>query len=424
MRIPIIVDRTKAPEFVAPKTFKLPQPGKISLPNGSNFYYLNAGDQPVIKLEFIFKAGNWFETEPGVSFFTSKMLLEGNRSYSSTSIAHELDRYGAFVDMNPGFDYVNLSIHIPGRHFSRIEPLVKEILFEPVFPDNELELLKQIHAQQLKVNEQKNSFVSSRLFRKQLFNGSPYAHVLTAESIFQVTRDKLVTHFEKWMNGKFDIFLTGKFDNALPEKMSNLFQNQLRKPHEFHKIVLPDQTQFNQYIEKNESLQSSIQIGKKSLNKTDKAFPGLLLLNEIFGGYFGSRLMQNIREDKGFTYSIYSHLATLKNNAYFVISSEVKKENKDQVIEEIYKEIRKLKELQVGKEELNQVKNYLKGSLNNTLTSTFSITEKLKNIILYDLEFDFYDRLFDHIDNTNESELMYLANNILFNEELSSVIVG
>ena len=133
MRIPIIVDRTKAPEFVAPKKFKLPQPGKISLPNGSNFYFLNAGDQPVIKLEFIFKAGNWFETEPGVSFFTSKMLLEGTSSYSSKSIAHELDRYGAFVEMNPGFDYVNLSIHIPGRHLSRIETLMKEILFEPVF---------------------------------------------------------------------------------------------------------------------------------------------------------------------------------------------------------------------------------------------------------------------------------------------------
>ena len=88
------------------------------------------------------------------------------------------------------------------------------------------------------------------------------------------------------------------------------------------------------------------------------------------------------------------------------------------------KSIKKLKDVQVGKEELIQVKNYLKGSLNNTLTSTFAITEKLKNIILYDLELDFYDHLFDQIDTTNESELISLANNLLFNEELSSVIVG
>jgi len=419
-----MVDRTKAPEFLAPQKFELPKPGRINLPNGSNIYYLKAGDQPVIKLEFIFKAGNWFESSSGISFFTSKMLLEGTSSFSSKSIANELDSYGAFVDMNPGLDYINLSIHIPAKHFPKIETIIKEILFEPIFPENELELLKQIHVQQLKVNEQKNSFVASRLFRNQLFNGSPYGHVMTEENIFQVTRDNLIAHFESWMNGKFDIFLSGNFDNDLPEKLNNLIHDRLTEPHEFHKVELPEQPKFDKCIEKAESLQSSIQMGKRSINKTHKSFPGLLLLNEIFGGYFGSRLMQNIREDKGYTYSIYSHLATLKNNAYFVISSEVKKENRDQVVEEIHKEIKKLKDLQVGKEELIQVKNYLKGSLNNTLTSTFAITEKLKNIILYDLELDFYDHLFDQIDTTNESELFSLANNLLFNEELSSVIVG
>ena len=165
-------------------------------------------------------------------------------------------------------------------------------------------------------------------------------------------------------------------------------------------------------------------MGRKSINKTHNDFPALLLLNEVFGGYFGSRLMQNIREDKGYTYSIYSHLATLKNDAYFVINSEVKKDNKDEAIEEIKVEIEKIKQDLISKEELYQVKNYLKGSLINSLTSTFSITEKLKNIIFYDLDMDFYENLFDQVDDTSENDLILLANNLLFDRPLSSVIVG
>ena len=419
-----MVDRNIAPEYIAPKKFNLPQPGKISFDNGSQFYFLEVGDQPIVKLEFIFRAGTWFETNPGVAFFTAKMLMEGTTSFSSKDISEKFDSYGAFIEISPGFDYINISIHIPTRHFNKIESILAELLFEPSFPEHEFEILKYNQIQQLKVNEQKNNFVASRLFRKELFGDSPYGHVMTEDSINEFSVQDLKTHFDHWMNGKFDIFLTGKFDAGLPEKISQLVYSKLKAIKAIKDIDFSNQLHFDLNVEKKESLQSSIFMGRKSINKTHNDFPALLLLNEVFGGYFGSRLMQNIREDKGYTYSIYSHLATLKNDAYFVINSEVKKDNKDEAIEEIKVEIEKIKQDLISKEELYQVKNYLKGSLINSLTSTFSITEKLKNIIFYDLDMDFYENLFDQVDDTSENDLILLANNLLFDRPLSSVIVG
>lgn len=419
-----MIDRNIAPEYIAPKKFSLPQPGKVSFDNGSQFYFLNVGDQPIVKLELIFRAGTWFETIPGVAFFAAKMLMEGTTTFSSRDISENFDSYGAFIEISPGFDYINLSIHIPTRHFNKIESILSELLFEPSFPEHEFEILKYNQIQQLKVNEQKNNFVASRLFRKELFGNSPYGHVMTEANINQTSVQDLKTHFDQWMNGKFDVFLTGKFDDSLPKKISHLVRSKLRTMKPFKVVDFSDQLHFDLNVEKKESLQSSIFMGRKSINKTNSNFPGLLLLNEVFGGYFGSRLMQNIREDKGYTYSIYSHLATLKNDAYFVINSEVKKDSKGEAVKEINVEINKIKENLISKEELNQVKNYLKGSLINSLTSTFSITEKLKNIIFYDLDMDFYDHLFDQIDDTSEKDLNSLANNLLFDQPLSSVIVG
>ena len=419
-----MLDRSVAPAFVEPKKFYLPDPEIVHFNNGSRFLFLNVGDQPIIKIEFIFKAGSWFESIPGVAFFTGKMLTEGTASFNSKDIAEALDQYGTFLEVHPGFDYTNLSVYIPTRHFEKIESILNEILFTPTFPDHECELMKKIQIQQLSIKEKKNDFVAYRLFRSNLYGDSPYGHVMSEESINRISRKDLLHHFTQWVEGKFDVFLTGKFDSAFQQRIIRFFENKLRETHKFEGKEFQSISHFENRIEKEESLQSSILMGKRSINRDHEKYAGLLLLNEVFGGYFGSRLMQNIREDKGYTYSIYSHMVTMRNDAYFVINTDVKKANKNQAVEEINSEIDTLKTELIGEEELFQVKNYLKGSMLNTLTTPFALTEKLKNIYFYDLGNDFYEKVFDKIDNTNNEELLELANSVLFNQPLSSVIVG
>ena len=418
------MDRSIAPAFLEPKIFELPRPELIELGSGYRFFSLNSGDQPVIKIEFIFRAGSWFEAIPGLAHFSGKMLLEGTKNWSSKQIANKLDNYGAFVEVKPGMDFINLSIHIPSRHFAAIELILSEILFYPTFPDAELKLMKQIQVQQIKVNQHKNSFVASRIFRSKLFGNQGYGKLMTEDTIGQIKKVNLQEHFETMMDGRFEIFLTGQFDDTLPERIIHLVKNRLKVRDEVDGLTMHGQDHFEVYKDKKGSLQSSIYMGSRMVNKHDSRFPKLLLLNEVFGGYFGSRLMQNIREDKGFTYSIYSHLVSLKEDAYFLIRSEVKKDKKEETIEEIYKEIEKLKSDPIDQDELEMAKNYLKGSILNALTTPFAITEKWKNIHLYGLDDQFYVKLFEDIDATNRSELMDIANELLFRDQLSSVVVG
>lgn len=419
-----MLDRTIAPAFIAPQIFKLPDPEIVYLANGSRFFFLNAGDQPVIKLELIFRAGSWFESSPGIAFFTGKMLSEGTTSYNSKAISESLDQYGAFIEISPGFDFTNLSIHIPTQHFDKIESILHDILNNSTFPEHEFELMKQIQTQELKVNEQKNSFAAARSFRSNLYGNYPYGHVMTEDAINRIGVNDLRSHYEQWIKGKFDLFLTGKFDTSLQQRIVNLFDKNLNQINEFGQKATNKITHFEHYDEREESLQSSIFMGKRCINKDHIHYGKVLLLNEVFGGYFGSRLMQNIREDKGYTYGISSHLVTLKNDAYFVINSDVKKAFKQQTVDEINHEIERLKTELIGDDELYQVKNNLKGSMLNTLTTPFALTEKLKNIYFYSLEKDFYDRIFEQIDETSSEELLVLANELLFDQALSSIIVG
>ncbi len=417
-------DRSVAPAIFEPQKFELPTPEIIQLNNGTKFYVINIGDQPVIKLEFIFRSGNWFESMPGIAYFTGKMLSEGTDSYSSQNISELLARYGAFLEFHSGMDFTNLSLHVPTAHFVKIASIIHELLFRPTFPKSELELIQQIKAQQLSVQEQKNDFVASRLFRSHLYGKHPYGHLMTKESIESISVETLRHHFGQHMLGRFDIFLTGKFDASVPEKIIQVFGKDLNPIPGFDTHPMASEKPADIYKEVAESLQSSIFMGKRCINRNHRDYFKVLLLNEVFGGYFGSRLMQNIREEKGLTYGIHSHIASMKNDAHLVISSTVKKENREQAIEEIGKEIGKLKTELIGNEELHQAKNHLKGSVLNSLTTPFAITEKIKNIQLYGVGMDFYTNLFDEIDSATAEELLSLANGQLFDAPLSTVVVG
>lgn len=419
-----MVDRSVSPEFSKPSKFDLPGPQIHSLGNGGKLYALNIGSQPVVKVEFIFKAGIWYEPSSGISFFTAKMLQEGTSSYSSREIADKLDQFGAFLEISSGFDYSNLSIYVPVRHWDNIAGVVKEILYEPAFEEEELRIAKQLQIQQLNVNLKKNDFIASRKFRSRLFQGSPYGHTLNEEEIRDISADKLGSFYKENIFNSFDVFVTGQLDDSFIKKIKMLVDRGAHNKKTEKINQSPEVSHFNDHEDIENSLQSSIFMGGKCINRSHEKYPEMLLLNEVFGGYFGSRLMQNIREEKGYTYGIYSHIASMKNDSYFYISSDVKKEFKEQTLSEIQKEIDTIKNEPIDPDELLRAKNYLKGSLLNSMTNQFAVTEKLKNIYLYNLGFDFYDKVFDGIDAVDSNELLALANNLLFSEPLSTVVVG
>src|SRR5688500_3325640 len=187
-----MLDRTLAPPFNRSTVFELIQPRKQILNGGAEAYFILGGTQNVSKVEIVFPAGRWFENAAGSAYFSANLLSKGTKSKSSFDIARLLDGYGAHLETNAGLDFVSVSLYVLNKNFEPAILLLIELLTQPVFPQDELELIKSIYLQNLKVNQEKTSFQASRLLRKNLFGEThPYGKELEESDVSQLDMDSI-----------------------------------------------------------------------------------------------------------------------------------------------------------------------------------------------------------------------------------------
>ena len=423
----MILDRTLAPDFQAIQSVNIPQVQHHTLDNGLSLHVVNVGEQPIIRLELIFEAGTWYEPANGVSFFTMKMLSEGTTHHTSAQISEFFDQFGAFTEFGQGMDRAAFTLFGLTKHLSALLPMVQELLEEAIFPTKELADLKRISAQNLRVNLEKTAHVATQTFRKQVFGSvHPYGKNLTFEAIEAINTADLKAFYEHIVkNRPFSIFMSGMIGEqeiALINKYLGCLTIKPAEPffQETGTCPAPEQN----FVEKQESVQSSIRIGKQLMTRQHPDFYKMVMLNEVLGGYFGSRLMRNIREDKGFTYGISSQVAPLSRAGYWVIGTDVKKENTNQTIDEIRKEIKQLQTELAPADELETVKNFLSGEFAGSLNTAFEITDRYKIIILDKLPANFYEQFIPSIRKVTSEELLQMANTYLSLDSLHEIVVG
>ncbi|MCU0446071.1 MAG: insulinase family protein [Microscillaceae bacterium] len=398
------------------------------LPNGVSLHILNAGTQPLLRLEIIFSAGTSYESQANVSYFTVKMLGEGTQKRSSSEIMEYIDQYGAFIDFNHGVERVSVSIYTLNKYLANLLPILVELISEPTFPDKEFQNLKNITIQSLQVNEEKNNYLASKLFRELLFGPNhPYGKNLQATYIQPLEREDLVNHFQKNIqNRKFELIMVGSFSPRELDLVSRTFEsltidNQVNSP-----ISLPMQATLasRHFFQKEGSLQSSIRIGCRLFGKSHPDYFALAVTNEIFGGYFGSRLMKNIREEKGYTYGIHSSLVLYKEDGYWVVGTDVKKDFTEQTLAEIAKEAQKMQTEPVDAQELAIVKNYMLGAFAGSLNTPFDLAEVFKGIYFNQLTYEFYQKYIEQIQNITAEDILATAQKYLKIENMLEVVVG
>lgn len=420
-----MLDRKIAPPFKRVANIAIPQAKRTCLDNGIPLYYIEAGKQPVVRLEFIFKAGAWYEDNKGASYFAAKMLSEGTQQKSSAQISYEVEKFGAYLELNPTLDYSIVTLECLSKHLNNLLPLLHEILRQPTFPEDELVTLKNIKAQQTRVQNEKSSFLASKKFREAIFGEAhPYGKDLSLEDIDKLTRDDVRSFYDQYYTLPFEILISGLPNSGFIADINKIFgQTVLQKAaadptYISHPISSPT------IIEKEANLQSSIRVGKKLLTKDQPDYVKLLIVNEILGGYFGSRLMKNIREDKGYTYGISSALVPLRNDGYFIIGTDVNKENTRNTLQEIYKEIEVLQTTLISDDELNTVRSFMIGSFLSEINTPFALSDKFKGVHLYGLGYDFYDSYLQTVNNITSTEIRDLAQQYLQRDTFSEVIVG
>jgi zinc protease len=424
-----MLNRTSPPAFKELDVFEIVKAKSSFLDNGIPFHQILSGTQPIVKLEIIFRAGAWYEPQNTVSFLTTKMLSAGSSRYSAKEIEERIAFFGAFLELNPGQDKSTFTLYTLSRHLPSLLPIVFNILTESIFPEQELTNLKNITGQNLKINLSKTSYLASSRFKEILFGaGHPYGRSLNEESLAQIKREHLVEYYQTYFNSKnCDIILSGNgpedFHKLINEYLGQSNWGNQSKPQD--KKFEPAKTSSKKTeIKKEGAIQTSIRMGSRLFTIKDPDYFKTYILVEILGGYFGSRLMKNIREEKGFTYGISSSLVCMQHDGYLVIGTDVKKEFTADTVKEIYKEMAILKSEPVSDSELENVKNYLLGSFLNSLNTPFSLADKFKTIYFNQLSYDFYTTYVQSIKEASSKELMELANKYFKEEDVKEVIAG
>jgi zinc protease len=422
------LDRTQSPDFQRITSIQLPAVETTSLDNGLLLHLIAVSQQPILRLELIFDAGTWFETTPATSFFAVKMLGEGTATRTAAQISEQLDRIGAFLELNSGPDRASVVVYCLTRFLPDVLPLLRELMTESVFPEKELADLRNITIQNLKVNFEKNAHLAGVLARETLFGaGHPYGRSQRPETVEAVTRTDIQAFFEHVIRQRpYQILLAGQAGENEIALLNQFFGQQPVGPYaEAPAHTIPTNTERVELLhEKPDSLQSSIRVGRLLFTRHHPDFIKVLVMNEVLGGYFGSRLMKNIREEKGFTYGISSNIASFRRAGFFMIGTDVKREFTQQTLDEIRKEIRILQTEPVPADELETVKNYMAGEFVGSLNTPFDIADRYKTILLDDLPADFLTSYIARVRAVTTDDILAMATNYLAESALSEIIVG
>jgi zinc protease len=424
----MIINRKSPPEFRAIDSIKLIRPDYQKLDNGCNIFCFNSGDQELVRIEWVFGNQRFNPGKPLLNVAVNTMLTEGTGSLTSAQIADKVDFYGAFLQVDYGYDQSTVTLYSLNKHLHYTLPVIKDILTDSIFPEKELETFIRNQQQKLQVSLQKNDFVARRVFNKALYGDTLYGLGADAGDYKTLHRADMLAHFKQmYQPSNCTVIIAGKIESNILELITNTFDKSWA-----NSAVKPDNTQPElkaayehfYFTEKPEALQSAIRMGVPVINRMHPDFPALQVLNTVLGGYFGSRLMANIREDKGYTYGIGSGMTSLKQSGALFIATEVGADVCKAAIIEIEKELNLLKTELIQAEELSLVRNFMLGSLLGSLENVFSHADKFKNLYFAGLGYEYYDRYVDVVKTVSAAQLKQLANQHLNFDQFYKVIVG
>lgn len=400
---------------------------------GSTLYTIPATHElDLVKIEIVLNRGRHVEQKKLSSRFCARMLREGTQTKDQDDINDIFDFYGAHFNVQYHLDYASFSLVCLSRYCRKLIPLVFEIITKPEFDPSDLQRLKKRAKSKLKLSLADNDALSFRILTEKIFGSQhAYGYNSTREDIDQIqVKDLQAFHEIFYCKPNFKIYLSGCVNpdikkgildhiHQLPEQR---YTGDFPAEYGMDSQHLPGMTYLkNDYAF---NTQSSIKMGKRIIRRNHSDYIPIHFTNTLLGGFFGSRLMQNVREQEGLTYNIYSDLEPMKHDAYFMIGTDVKTENIDKVIQMIYQEMNRLEQEIIPEQELRMVRNYIKGYLLSSLDGVFSKAEIVKILTLEGMPVNWIYDFFDRLDQIKSEDIPGLIKNYLKKEELFTVVVN
>jgi zinc protease len=421
------LQRVQPPVFPVEKV-NIPDAKSLKLSNGVPVFMIEAGTEDIMRLEFIFRAGQIRESMPLLASTCNMMLSEGSENYTSEELNRILDFYGVFMNQSAERDSASVTFYFLNKHIEKVLELSREVLFSPAFPEDELNSLMKKRIRWYLVNREKVQNLSMDQFFESIFGKHhPYGYQIVEQNFGNITPAVLIDFHSRYYNtSDMAVLISGKIHEKTAELLNRFFGNSTHDKNTglVNNILPRGNEQKKVHIHKEGAVQTSIRIGSATINKRSPDYPGLKVLDSVLGGYFGSRLMKNIREEKGYTYGIHSSVSSFDLSGYKVISTEVGSQYTRKAIDEIYKEIKILQDHHVSREELSIVRNYMSGEMVRMFDGPFALADSFRSAWEFGLDNSYYHSLYEKIRTIEPDEITALAKKYYNIDELYEITAG
>jgi zinc protease len=418
-----MLNRKKAPELQNIGNIDFVKPHVYDITEKCHLFFMNEVPNDTSRIDLHFDAGSGLG-ELGIASFVGGLLFSGTAEKSSIQISNELDALGAFYESNVAHEQAMITVYALKENIVPILRIIKDAVDNVSFHEDEVQEMLNDRKQKFRVNMGKVSFLAQRKFQEKLLSGTPYGRIVEEDVYDNVSISALKRfHKENYLNGLTKVVLVGDLTQDEVDEIIDITGAWATDRKQEFATEFKNETGTHEVL-KSDAIQSAIRVGRILFNKTHPDFIDFQVLNTILGDYFGSRLMSNIREDKGYTYGIGSMVAELHYSGYFLIATEVAKEVKDATIQEVKYELEKLKEELVSAEELELVKNYMLGQLLKSADGPYSMIDLYMGLEPYDMEMEFYNRSIDSIKAITPERIRELVVKYLDWNDMTVVVAG
>lgn len=405
-------------------------PESQRLKNGIPLHVIRAGMENVVRFDLLIGAGQWHQTQALQAMFTNRMLREGTSSLTSQQIAEKLDYYGAMMELSSSVNCGFITLYSLNKYFPQTIELVADMLMNPTFPEKEMEVVVEVNKQRFLINSTRVEMMGRKRLNRALFGEAhPLGRYAEVEDYDRLSPEVLKSFYHQhYHSGNCSIYLSGKVTpeiiQSVERTLGDVPWGDVSQASSFQPITPQPEVGKRFFVEKEDALQSSIKLGGFVMDRLHPDFLKARVMVTLLGGYFGSRLMSNIREDKGYTYGIGAGIVTYPGVSVLAISTEAANEYAEAVITEVYKEMDRLCNDRVPQTELDMVKNYMLGDWCRSYEGPFSLSDAWIYVETGGLDKEFFVRSIDSIQSITCEEVQALAQKYLCKENLIEVIAG
>ena len=426
----MMLDRTTPPSIRPLGAFSLTRPERRKLKNGIPLNIIRAGSQEVVRFDVLIGAGQWHQTQALQAMFANRMLREGTSSLTSAQIAEKLDYYGAWLELSSSPNCGFITLYSLNKYFPKTLAIIADMLMNPLFPEKELEVVVESNRQQFLVNSTRVEVIARKNFNRALFGEQhPFGRYAEEADYGRLTAEVLREFYRKYYHsGNCTLYVSGKvtpeIERCIEENLGDAPWGETREVSPLQLIDPQPTTEKRVFVEKADALQSSLKMGCFVMDRLHPDFLKTRAMVTLFGGYFGSRLMSNIREDKGYTYGIGAGIVNCPGSGVMAITTEADNQYIEAIVKEVYHEMDRLCNDLAPREELEMLKSYMLGDFCRSYEGPFSLSEAWIYVQTADLDDDFFNRQVDSIRSITAEEIRDLAQRYLCKEKLIEVVAG